>query len=371
MKMKNIYFSPCALSRFRAFALSFLLFILCVSLPAQPPAGYYNLAANKSGAALYQALHQIIKVHTELKYTPDIWNAFYTTDVKSDGTIFDIYTASAYLPGANQCGQSPVGCYNREHTIPQSWFYSQKPMRTDLFHVYPADGQENSRRNNYPYAEVADPPRNVSSNGSRYGECSTAGYTGRVFEPTDSLKGDLARTYFYMSVCYKDRRLDSTTYGNAVFDSARLTPWALDMFIRWHNADPVSEKELNRNNAVYELQRNRNPFIDYPELASLLWGADTINSFRPAGSSIAAVKPITAKVYPNPASTTLTIELSQSVKGQIILYNSSGQTVRTEPLVGDRKTLNISNLSAGIYAYKLVVPNKQLTGKFTVARLKK
>ena len=371
MKMKNIYFSPCALSRFRAFALSFLLFILCVSLPAQPPAGYYNLAANKSGAALYQALHQIIKVHTELKYTPDIWNAFYTTDVKSDGTIFDIYTASAYLPGVNQCGQSPVGCYNREHSVPQSWFYSQRPMRTDLFHVYPADGQANSRRNNYPYAEVADPPLNVSSNGSRYGECSTAGYTGRVFEPTDSLKGDLARTYFYMSVCYKDRRLDSTAYGNAVFDSARLTPWALDMFIRWHNADPVSEKELNRNNAVYELQRNRNPFIDYPELVSLLWGADTVNSFRPAGSSIAAVKPITAKVYPNPASTTLTIELSQSVKGQIILYNSSGQTVRTEPLVGDRKTLNISNLSAGIYAYKLVIPNKQLTGKFTVARLKK
>jgi len=366
--MKSKYFILLYLRHWVLFVLSVTL---STTLYTQPPTGYYNLAVNKSGEDLYQALHQIIKIHTELSYTPDIWNAFYTTDIKPDGTIFDIYTASAYLPGINQCGQSPIGCYNREHAVPQSWFYKQRPMRTDLFHVYPADGQTNSRRNNYPYAEVSDPPLNISSNGSKYGESCTTGYTGRVFEPADSLKGDLARTYFYMSVCYDDKRLDSTIYGDAVFDGARLTPWALNMFIRWHNADPVSEKEINRNNAVFALQHNRNPFIDYPELVSLLWGADTVNSFLPANSLMVTKNSITAKVYPNPASTILTIELSQSLKGQIIIYNNRGQIVCTELINSNKKTLNISNFITGIYTYKLIAQHRQLTGKFEVIRNQK
>lgn len=254
---------------------------------AQAPAGYYDAAANLTGNDLQMALYNIIKDHTVISYN-DIWTAFATTDTIQPGNIcWDMYSYTTtatppyifYIP-AGQCATTPGyegGCYNREHSFPKSWFGGEvSPMYTDLFHIIPTDSYVNTRRNNYPYGEVSSPTW-PSLNGGKLGPCSFPGYTGTVFEPIDEYKGDLARNYFYMVTRYANIVAgweSNDTYGDAVLDGTQypaFESWAITMLLQWHLEDPVSQKEINRNNAVYAIQHNRNPFIDHPEYAGRIW----------------------------------------------------------------------------------------------------
>jgi len=178
---------------------------------AQAPAGYYDPANGLTGKALQQALHNIIANHTYVTYDY-LWTAFKKTDIKSDGKVWDIYSdipsgspKYTFTFVTDQCGNySKEGdCYNREHSFPKSWFGGEGayPMYSDLFHLYPTDGYVNNRRGNSPLGEVGTATY-TSSNGSKVGTCSVAGYTGTVFEPIDAYKGDLARSYLYMAVRY-------------------------------------------------------------------------------------------------------------------------------------------------------------------------
>ena len=159
-------------------------------------------------------------------------------------------------------------CYNREHSFPQSWFNSQSPMQSDLFHVYPTDGYVNGRRASFPYGDVAVATW-TSSNGSKLGTSAVNGYTGTVFEPIDEYKGDFARTYFYMVTRYKDI---ASGFNSDMLTGDNLSTWAIDMLLTWSNDDPVSTKEIDRNNAIYDIQNNRNPYIDDPQYIDLVWG---------------------------------------------------------------------------------------------------
>ncbi len=100
-----------------------------------------------------------------------------------------------------------------------------------------------------------------------------------VFEPADEYKGDFARTYFYVVTAYQNLSW-KYTYMVADGDYPSLQPWAIEMLLKWHRDDPVSEKELKRNEVVYSIQTNRNPFIDYPELAEYIWGRPYGPDFR-------------------------------------------------------------------------------------------
>ena len=110
------------------------------------------------------------------------------------------------------------------------------------------------------------------------GKCTYPGYDGTVFEPNDLYKGDFARTYFYMVTCYEEKLPD--WYANYAESQPTLdgntypgfSSWQLEMLMKWSKNDAVSNKETNRNNAVYDIQKNRNPFIDYPELERFIWG---------------------------------------------------------------------------------------------------
>lgn len=257
-----------------------LLLFIWINVFSQAPPGFYALAANQSGTALQQSLHNIIDQHTVVSYS-GLWSAFQSTDAKSNGSVWDIYsdkpgTTPAYIFtfGGDQCGNySAEGdCYNREHSFPQSWFNDQSPMVSDLFQVYPTDGFVNNRRGNYPYGETNNPGW-TSTNGSKLGPSNTSGFSGTVFEPIDAYKGDLARTYFYMATRYYNE--DDNWPGSAMVDGAQPLAWALNMLLRWHQNDPVSDKEIQRNNAIYALQRNRNPFIDHPEYVSYIWGGQS------------------------------------------------------------------------------------------------
>ena len=160
-------------------------------------------------------------------------------------------------------------------------------MYTDLHHIYPTDGFVNNKRANYPFGETANPTYTSANDFSKLGPCSYTGYTGTVFEPADEYKGDFARTYFYMVTCYEEKLHDwYTNYSSTdvvrVIDGSTypaFQTWQLNMLMEWAKNDPVSEKETNRNNAVYAIQNNRNPFIDYPGLEEYIWGSMTTTEF--------------------------------------------------------------------------------------------
>ena len=235
---------------------------------AQIPNGYYNTATGKTGEELKTALHDIIKGHHVVSYS-GVLDAFAYTDCKPNGKIWDIYSNYEFnLSGVCGSYNSEGDCWNREHTWPQSWFNQHSTPRSDLFHVYPTDGYVNGQRANYPYGEVNNPTY-TSGNGSKLGPCVTAGYSGKVFEPIDEYKGDIARSYFYMSVRYSTE--DDNWGSSGMTNKSTILPWAMDMLLRWSDADPVSQKEIDRNNTVYGYQNNRNPFIDHPEFARMIW----------------------------------------------------------------------------------------------------
>jgi hypothetical protein len=152
-------------------------------------------------------------------------------------------------------------------------------MVSDAFHIYPTDGKVNGIRSNHPHGETNASPIGGKALG-KIGSSSVSGYSGTVYEPDDEYKGDIARTYFYFVTCYEDRLsgfdrndvLTGDTYPS-------LTSWFFNLMLAWHRNDPVSQKEIDRNEAVYKHQNNRNPFIDYPELAEHIWGNKKSEAF--------------------------------------------------------------------------------------------
>ncbi len=260
--------------------LALLLSIQCVY--AQIPDGYYDDASGLSGEDLKTALYGIIDNHTVVSYT-ELWTAFQTTDKKADGSVWDMYSNCSFTFVTNQCGSSILNechCYNREHSFPKSWFNNATPMYSDLFHLYPTDGKVNGFRGNFPFGETSA-PTTTTGNGSKLGPCSYNGYTGTVFEPIDEYKGDFARSYFYMATRYENL---IAGWSSPMLDGSSFpafTEWAEAMLLEWHESDPVSTKETERNDVVYGFQNNRNPFIDHPEYVNAIWGDGSLIADEP------------------------------------------------------------------------------------------
>ncbi len=355
-----------------------LLVVILPYLGKAQPAGYYLTANGLNGEPLRIALKSIIRPHTALSYSPGLWNAYHTTDVKPSGKVWDVYSdipggtpAYEYTIGTNQCsGSSPSaenGCYNREHTWPQSKFSSSAPMQTDLFIVYPADYYVNSHRGDLPYGVVATASQTFT-NGSKIGINTYAGApASECFEPIDSFKGDLARNYFYVSTCYRD---DSATFSSwEMATHVNLNPWVVQMLLEWHHNDPVSKKEIDRNNAVYALQGNRNPFIDHPEYADCIWGSGGCgtNNKVPDQSSLATVS-----LFPNPVSDKINIVLpvvAPSFPLSLRIFNLNGIEVyhlEAENLSGQNLSISVSGWSKGMYFLQVIMDKKIITQKVLV-----
>ena len=248
---------------------------------------YYQAADGKTGMALKTALCGVIYNRNEGGSLDEaykaLWTHFRTTDARPDGSVWDMYSnLRAMTFGDDQdkgSGKNEGEFYNREHSFPNSWFGGKvMPMYTDLHHLYPTDKVVNNKRGNNPFGETNGETYKSANDFSKLGKCTYPGYTGTVFEPNDEYKGDFARTYFYMVTCYEEKLADwynanaesrPTLDGNAY---PGLSQWQLDMLMKWAANDPVSEKEIQRNNAVYKIQQNRNPFIDYPGLERYVWG---------------------------------------------------------------------------------------------------
>jgi len=150
-------------------------------------------------------------------------------------------------------------------------------MKSDAFHVMPTDGKVNGQRSNLPYGECSKGESAGSKALGRKGKSSFSGYSGDVFEPDDEFKGDLARNYFYMITCYRTASFTQSKDAKVMFTTsnghAAFTTYGINLLLKWHRQDPVSQKEIDRNNAVYKHQKNRNPYIDYPCLVEYIWGS--------------------------------------------------------------------------------------------------
>lgn len=248
-----------------AFAL-LLAFAAGMTLQAKAPNGYYTGISGLTDSALKTKLHEIIKNNSTNSYTGLFKQSFCYTDVRDDGTWWDMYSnISRYVRN----GWSGM---NREHSFPKSWWGGdENPAYTDLNHLYPSDGDANLAKNNYPLGEVKTA---TFDNGLVKVGNPVAGQGGGnryVFEPADEYKGDFARTYFYMVTRYQDLTWKYTYMAqNGAYPS--LQGWAVELLLKWHRQDPVSDKETARNDEVYRLQYNRNPFIDYPNLVEYIWG---------------------------------------------------------------------------------------------------
>ena len=328
---------------------------LALSLMAQAPSDYYDSANGLSGNQLKVALHNIIKGHTSISYA-QLWNAFWSTDNKGNGVVWDMYSDKPngtppyiYYLGTNQCGNySGEGdCYNREHSWPSSWFNDQSTPRTDLHHIFPTDGYVNNRRSNYAFGEVGSASW-TSRNGSKLGTCKTSGFSGTAFEPIDEYKGDFARAIMYMSVRYYSE--DGSWGSSDMTTKSEIKPWAIQMLMRWNEQDPVSQKEIDRNNVIYnDYQHNRNPFVDHPEYARMIWDP-TWN----------AIEDIASRVYlfPNPVAQGQTLHVSgnNSDLDAIAICDLSGRTVlkATGNAVGDFAISLPNDLDKGCYIVKLM-----------------
>ncbi len=308
----------------KRYALIVTLLLPLVST-AQIPPGYYDSAQGLSGEALQWALHNIIDNHTVKSYDY-LWEAFYTTDDKygNEYYVWDMYSNFNYRLGYDEGGSASGEGegYNREHSWPKSWFGGNvSPMYTDLFQIVPTDIYVNNRRSNYPYAEVGSTTW-VSQNGSRLGYSVTPGYSGMAFEPIDTYKGDFARNYFYMATRYKGE--DSSWPGSAMTDGADLEDWAVDLLMGWHQSDPVSDKELDRNEAVYDIQNNRNPFIDHPEYVQYIYDPSGVNQGAEPGMFF-------FRISPNPFTSNAVISYSLAFNETVSLhvYDVSGRQIST------------------------------------------
>lgn len=349
---------------------------------AQIPAGYYDVANGLTGLTLKTALYNKIKGHTVVSYG-GLYNSYQTTDNLPPNKVWDMYsikadgTANYFFShtSGDQCGSysSEGDCYNREHSTPASWFNDASPMYSDLFNVYPTDGYVNNRRSNYPQANVGSVTW-TSSNGSKVGTCNVAGYTGVVFEPIDSFKGDFARTFLYMATRYENLVANwpsNSPQCAAVYagnNGLTFKPWYITMLLSWCALDPVSQKEINRNNAVYAIQNNRNPYIDHPEYINLIWGGSpnimvtSISVTGQGGSSSISTQNGTlqmlASVLPaNATNSTYTWSVKNPTVGTI---SSTG--LLTAISNGIDTVLATANDGSGIVGFKVITISNQGTG---------
>ena len=254
-------------NRLKCTFISVMVLLAALSASADIPVGYYNAIDGKTTEELKSAIQSVIRNHTQLTYN-SLWGHFRSTDMYPDGVYYwDMYS---------DIKRTSTGGMNREHSFPKSWWGgTQNEAYTDINHLYPSDGDANMKKSNYPLG-IVNPAYTTFDNGvSKVGN-PLAGYGGGssvVFEPDDRYKGDFARTYFYMVTMYQDYTW-KTNYAWMLEQDLypTLKPWAYNMLLEWSRNDPVSQKEIDRNEAVYKIQKNRNPFIDFPGLEEYIWG---------------------------------------------------------------------------------------------------
>ena len=357
----------------------YFVFTLITSISfGQIPSGYYDLATGTE-YILKTQLYNIINGHTDNGYS-GLYVTYTTSDIDSyfedNGTVLDMYSEKVDVDGNNVIdsyeytyaiespddrdpgsgGTSEGEYYNREHIVPQGIFNSNSPMRNDAHFVVPSDKFVNSQRGNFPFG-VVDSPNWTSSNGSKRGNNLnsgySAGYSGTVFEPINEFKGDIARMFFYFVTRYENV---VSGYSYTMFDGSSdhaFDDTFLNILYQWHIDDPVSAREVDRNNAIYTRQGNRNPFIDHPEYFLSIWNASLSASDFNSNS---------ISMYPNPVKSN-TVHFSTTQDLDVIIYDVLGKQILTQKITSSKNTVNVSDLNKGLYLVRLISEQGEITKK--------
>ncbi|MCF0208210.1 MAG: endonuclease [Bacteroidaceae bacterium] len=266
-----------------------VVFTLCVITSnsfAEVPPGYYDAAVGLKKAELKAAMHDIIKSANVLKYgsgSGATWEGFYKVDRRSDNSVIDRYSYEThYFPS----GYSAADGMNIEHSFPKSWWGGSKNQAyQDIHHLMPCESNINSRKGNYVMGVVTT---DKNGNGcTKVGTGQGGSKSLTMWEPADEWKGDFARAYFYMATCYSN--LTWTSEGLNQLENNEwptLQKWTYDILLQWNKQDPVDDLERTRNDGVYAIQKNRNPFIDYPDLCDYIWGEKMAEAWNPNGAIV-------------------------------------------------------------------------------------
>lgn len=259
---------------------SLFLAAAAFSVSAEIPTAYYSRLDGKSGENLKTAAFEVINPHSTVSSYSDLPKYFMRTDLYPESERWwDMYSdIPLYAPSFKGL--------NREHAFPKSWWGGSTdiPAYVDLNHLYPSEARANQAKSNYPLGMVQTAKFDNGITLVGYAVSGQGGGAAQVFEPDDEYKGDFARTYFYMVTCYQNLTWKYTyMVQNNTYPT--LNSWALDLLLKWHREDPVSQKEIERNETIYGIQNNRNPFIDFPDLAEYIWGNKVGEPFKVTGSS--------------------------------------------------------------------------------------
>lgn len=251
--------------------------------------GYYSRMDGKSKEQLKAAAKQCVVQHKQLEYyeLPNYWiySDVYPDLVNGCKRWWEMYSNEVLLIQPWQSGTQGFSAnkMQREHAVPKSWWKKNgsveyTPAYSDMWNLYPSEPAANQAKSNYPFGETRTA---AFDNGCTKVGAPKSGFGGgssMVFEPADEYKGDFARAIFYMATVYDDLTwVYDYMFVNNTYPS--LLPWAVNMLLDWSRKDPVSQKEIDRNNVVEQYQGNRNPFVDFPNLAEYIWGVSTNEVF--------------------------------------------------------------------------------------------
>lgn len=243
-----------------------------------------NFSQQKDAATLLAELRKSVAGGRPDSYN-ELWNTYLKAYVKNDGYLKDYYSSYSKYTSKDRdhgSGGSKEGeKYNREHSIPKSWWGGSTAAGSqgaDPFIVIPADKFVNNKRSSYPLGKVARAKYTSIDGYSKLGESDPSyGYSGTVFEPNDNVKGDLARIVFYSIVKYENSFKWTSGGGSVIYSGDKnknfgLTDYAVRLFTKWNEMDPPDAWEISVNNALNNIQGNKNPFIEHPEYVNMIWG---------------------------------------------------------------------------------------------------
>lgn len=361
------------------FFFTLIIFISVFFTATASPGIYYNsIDSNQTCTNLKTSLFNLISNDSHLDYGI-IDNSYYRTDAKlsENGSGRNVLVE-------RYCSENPVGmdfcffnpdsicsggssfcqCYNKEHVIPKAWFNGSNSFSlkeyTDMHYVWPSDSKVNGAKSDFPigYVKVASV---TSLNGTKIGtsDATKNGYNNsNIFEPIDSFKGDFARAYLYFVTRYQDSitAFRRNNIANSVFSATSYTglePWILQLCVKWHKQDPPSAFEKKRNDSVFAIQGNRNPFIDFPEWVEKVFGPNGSGSCLT--TAIRTNKTVDFTIYPNPTNSVINIQFANSSSidknATIEVIDLVGKIILQQNVFfnNETKSLDVSNLSKGIY----------------------
>lgn len=343
----------------------FLLALCSGSLAfGQIPTGYYDTAAGLTGQPLKDALNDIISGHTELSYNAVKTALKFTDeDPNNSNNVILLYkgtsqSKSSFGGGAND--------WNREHVWAKSHgdFGNSAPAGTDLHHIRPTDSSVNSSRGN----------KEFDDGGTQHSEATECYADSDSWEPRDEVKGDVARMLMYMAVRYEGELGEiDLELNDQLNNGANPFHGKLSTLLTWHQNDPVSTFEVNRNDVIYNsYQANRNPFIDHPEYVDLIWGPAvelTINSVSPSTDPVYHQDPVNFIVD--------VTAINANVTDVVVEWGVNGITFPNELTTsmgsGNYVTDNTTQFNAGEIIYyrskvetDVLAPETSPYGQFTV-----